>query len=64
MAFSRALKLDPENVDANFGAGSVLIREKRADDAKPNLCKARAKADAPTAKKIDDLLSSNKLKCP
>ena len=65
MAFSRALSIEPENVDANLGSGTVLLHQKRPEDAKPKLCKAKANATDPAVtKKIDDLLSSNKLKCP
>ncbi|MEZ4323512.1 MAG: tetratricopeptide repeat protein [Myxococcota bacterium] len=61
--FRDALAIQPGHADANYGYGYALLKQGRATEATPYLCKAQQTGDAEIARDIRALLTHNGLSC-
>lgn len=62
--FRKALSIDADFVDGNYGLGYALLQLQRNAEAKPYLCKAKALGNTETRRDVESLLSNNGLTCP
>ena len=62
--FREALKRAPDDDDANYGYGYVMLMDNRTKEATAHLCRARNATDPETRQDVNGLIETHGLTCP
>ena len=62
--FRRAVDLAPNDDEAAYGYGYVLLMQDRVAEATKYLCRARRAKRADTRQDVNGLIASRKIVCP